>query len=74
MLPKFFIEFLMERHQIIEELKISLSKLNVDDYEEYVCYEINRLRIEDSLTCEKERYESDLREGLDMKSDFPSSE
>ena len=63
----------MESHQIIKELKISLSKINVYDYEDYECYEENRLRIEDSITRERKRYESNLRDGLDMKSDFSSS-
>ena len=74
MFLKFFAEFLMESHLIIEELKISLSKINVDDYEDYECYEENRSRIEDSITRVQEGYESNLRDGLNIKSDFPSSE
>ena len=74
MFPKFFAELLMEIHQIIKDLKEILRKINANDYDDLEYYEQNRLRIEDQIARERKRYESDLRDGLDMKSDFSNSE
>ena len=39
MFPKFMAEFLMESHLIMKNLKDSLNKMNVNDFEDLECYE-----------------------------------
>ena len=56
----------------MKDLKISLDTMNVSDFEDFECFEQNRLRIEKEISHEKSRYESDLRDGLDVASDCPT--
>ena len=68
MLPKFMAEFLMESHLIMKDLKRSQKNINVNDFKDFECYEQSRLRIEKEISHEKSRYESDLRDGLNVAS------
>ena len=73
MSPKFMAKFLMESHLITKNLKNSLNKVNVNDFEDLECYEESRLRIEDKIAREQIRYESDLLDGLNLASNRPNS-
>ena len=74
MFPKFMAKFLMESHMITKNLKDSLNKMNVNYFENLEFYKESRLRIEDKIVREQIRYESDLRDVLDVASDCPNSE
>ena len=74
MLQKFMAKFLMESHMMTKNLKDSLNKVNVNDFKDLECYKESWLIIEDKIAREQIRYESDLRDGLDMASDCPNSE
>ena len=52
MLPKFMAEFLMENHLMMKYLKRSLKKMNVNDFEDFECYEQRRLGIEKKIARE----------------------